>query len=76
MWNLSTDVRPQNYRNWPYANFTFSKSVELVPILHTVWNLQNVKFAVQQSLHARNSVYNLCALKNTLDTLKGDALAS
>ena len=21
---------PQNYRNWPYANFTFSKSEELV----------------------------------------------
>ena len=39
---------PQNYRNWPYANFTFSKSEELVPILHTVWNLWNVKFTVQQ----------------------------
>ena len=51
MWNLSTDVSTQNYRNWPYANFTFSKSKELVPILHTVWNLRNVKFAVQQSLY-------------------------
>ena len=39
---------PQNYRNWPYANFTFSKSDVLVPILHTMWNLRNVKFAVQQ----------------------------
>ena len=41
-------LNPQNYRNWPYANFTFSYSEELVPILHTVWNLRNVKFAVQQ----------------------------
>ena len=40
----------ENYQNWPYANFTFSKSDVLVPILHTVWNLRNVKFAVQQSL--------------------------
>ena len=40
---------PQNYRNWPYANLTFSKSDVLVPILHTVWNLRNVKFAVQHS---------------------------
>ena len=49
MWNLSTDVWPPNYQNWPYANFTFSKSDVLVPILHTMWNLRNVKFAVQQS---------------------------
>ena len=40
---------PLNYRNWPYANFTFSKSEELVPILNMVWNLRKVKFAVQQS---------------------------
>ena len=38
---------PQNYRNWPNANFTFSKSDVLVPILHTFWNFRNVKFAVQ-----------------------------
>ena len=45
MWNFSTAqmLDPQNYLNWPYANFTFSKSDVLVPILHTVWNLRNVK---------------------------------
>ena len=40
---------PKNYRNWPYANFSFSKSDVLVPILHTVWILRNMKFAVQHS---------------------------
>ena len=40
-------LEPKNYRNWR-ANFTFSKSDVLAPILHTVWNLRYVKIAVQQ----------------------------
>ena len=47
---LSTDLRPQNYRNWPYANFTFCKSDVLVPILHTVWNLRTVNLRFNKAL--------------------------
>ena len=49
MWNLSTDVRPPKLSKLTIRKFHISKSEELVPILHTVWNLRNVKFAVQHN---------------------------